>query len=52
MSELKNKTDIELVVMKVDMEQAMYQLQQQMKIVEVELMERVKNEKEKNHEKK
>lgn len=52
MNELKNKTDIELVVMKVDMEQAMYQLQQQMKIVEVELMERVKNEKEKNHEKK
>ena len=52
MNELKNKTDIELVVMKVDMEQAMNQLHQQMKIVEIELMERVKKEKEKDHEKK
>lgn len=41
---LNNKTDRELMVMKVEMEQALYQLQQQIQAVNNEILERVKQE--------
>jgi hypothetical protein len=45
--DLTEKTDRELMVMKVDMASALSQLQRQMQIVDAEIMRRVKEEKEK-----
>ena len=50
--DLSTKTDIEIMTMYAEMKAAQEQLAQQLAIVQAEFMRRVKEEKEKDHEKK
>jgi hypothetical protein len=45
---IAEKTDRELMVLKVELEQALYQIKMQTQQVDAEIMKRVKEEKEKN----
>lgn len=47
---LKERADIELMVLKVEMEQALYQLQAQIRDVDAEIMKRVDEFKKKKNE--